>query len=278
MSATFSDSITPEAPASAVSWPAVFAGGVTAAAISVILLLFGSGLGLASVSPWAGVGVSATTFTVLAAIWLIIVQWVSAIFGGYMAGRLRTKWTGLHTDEVFFRDTAHGFLAWALGTLIVVAVVALASGSVADTGARVAASGTAMSTGADYEVDQLFRVNAGGSALANAVPAVPDQHMRDEAKTILAEGAMNGAIPAADSAYLAQMVSTSTGLAPADAQARVTDVLAQAQAAAQKVKQAADAARKAASGAAIYTFISLLIGAFIASVAGAIGGRLRDHY
>jgi hypothetical protein len=275
MSATVSDVIAPEAPASAVSWPAVFAGGVTAAAISVILLLFGSGLGLASVSPWAGAGVSATTFTVLAAIWLIVVQWVSAVFGGYMAGRLRTKWTGLHTDEVFFRDTAHGFLAWALGTLIVVAVVALASGSVAGTGARVAASSTAMTTASDYEVDQLFRVNAGGSALAS--PAAPDPHMRAEAKTILAEGALTGAVPAADSAYLAQLVGQNTGLAPADAQARVTNVLAQAQTAAQNVKQAADAARKAASGAAIYTFISLLIGAFIASVAGAIGGRLRDH-
>ena len=104
---------------SGVSWSAVFAGGVTAAAISIILVLFGTGLGLASVSPWAGAGVSATTFTVLAAIWLIIVQWVSAMFGGYMAGRLRTKWVAVHTDEVFFRDTAHGFLAWALGTLIV---------------------------------------------------------------------------------------------------------------------------------------------------------------
>ena len=108
---------------SAVSWPAVFAGGVSAAAIAAILVIFGTGLGLASVSPWAGSGVSATTFTVLAAIWLIIVQWVSAAIGGYMAGRLRTKWVGVHTDEVFFRDTAHGFLAWALGTLIVVGVL-----------------------------------------------------------------------------------------------------------------------------------------------------------
>jgi hypothetical protein len=278
MSAIVSDVIAPEASASAVSWPAVFAGGVTAAAMSVILVLLGSGLGLASVSPWAGAGVSATTFTVLAAIWLIIVQWVSAIFGGYMAGRLRIKWTGLHTDDVFFRNTAHGFLAWALGTLIVVALVAGASGSVAGTGARVAASSTAMTTASDYEVDELFRVNAGGSALGNAAPGAPDPHVREQAKTILAEGALNGAVPAADSAYLAQLVSANTGLAPADAQARVSDVLAQAEAAEVKVKQAADAARKAASGAAIYTFISLLIGAFIASVAGAIGGRLRDHY
>ena len=111
------------APQSGVAWSAVFAGGVTAAAISVILLVFGTGLGLATVSPWPGAGVSATTFTVIAAIWLIIVQWVSSFFGGYMAGRLRTKWVAVHNDEVFFRDTAHGFLAWALGTLIVVGVL-----------------------------------------------------------------------------------------------------------------------------------------------------------
>jgi hypothetical protein len=87
----------------------VIAGGVPASAVAIILLLLGSGLGLASISPWAGRGMSAVGFTVFAAIWLIIVQWVG--LGGYMAGRLRTKWIAVHTDEVFFRDTAHGFLS-----------------------------------------------------------------------------------------------------------------------------------------------------------------------
>jgi hypothetical protein len=265
---------------SAVSWGAVFAGGVTAAALAAILALFGAGLGLATVSPWAGAGVSATTFTVLAAIWLIVVQWVSSAFGGYMAGRLRTKWVAVHTDEVFFRDTAHGFLAWAVGTLIGVAVLAMATGAVVNNGTHVVTSMAASNnTATRYYVDLLFRQNAGGeTAVGTSLPGVTDQEMRQEAGAILAEGVANGGVSTTDGMYLAQMVSEKTGLAPADASARVTDVLNREHADVVKARQVADASRKAASGAAIYTFISLLIGAFIASVAGAIGGRLRDNY
>jgi hypothetical protein len=282
----------PTTAASGVSWAAVFAGGIAAAAISIILLLFGAGLGLSSVSPWPHAGVSATTFTVLAAIWLIIVQWVASIFGGYMAGRLRTKWVGVHTDEVFFRDTAHGFLAWALGTLIVAGLLATATTAGVSTGTQAAAAMAEHGTQTNYFVDELFRENAnpnattagsGGSLLGNPPPApaatgLSDQDLHAQAATILAEGAANGGVSTTDATYLAQLVSQQTGLAPADAQARVQDVLNQEQAAITQAKQAADAARKASAAAAIYTFISLLIGAFIASVAGAIGGRLRDTY
>ena len=102
---------------SAVSWPAIIAGAVVAAATSVLLLALGSGFGLASVSPWAG-GASPLTFTVMTAIWLIVMQWVASGLGGYLTGRLRTRWIGTHVHEVFFRDTAHGFLSWALATVI----------------------------------------------------------------------------------------------------------------------------------------------------------------
>ena len=91
--------------ASSVSWAAVFAGALAAAALSLILLLLGSGLGLSMVSPWSGQGVSGTTFAVSTAVWLVVVQWLSAAFGGYLAGRLRTKWAGINTNGVFFRDT-----------------------------------------------------------------------------------------------------------------------------------------------------------------------------
>src|ERR1700745_3453288 len=106
---------------SAVSWAAVIAGGVAAVAIKLLLVALGAGIGLSSVSPWTSANPSATTFTLLAAIWLIIVQWLSSGLGGYLAGRLRTKWISLHTEEVFFRDTVHGFLAWGLASLLVAA-------------------------------------------------------------------------------------------------------------------------------------------------------------
>jgi hypothetical protein len=267
---------------SGVSWGAVVAGGVTAAAMSTILGIFGVGLGLASVSPFAGHGVSGATFTVMAAIWLIIVQWVASLFGGYMAGRLRTKWIAVHTDEVFFRDTAHGFLAWALGTLIVVGVLAAITGSAAQTGADAATKLAQSNTAGTYYADMLFRAPAapaGGSALgAAATPVVNTQPAIAQAKTILAQDMAQGSVSSSDQTYLAQLASQTTGIAPADAQTRVQQVVSAEQAAAAKARQVADASRKAASGAAIYTFVSLLIGAFIACVAGAIGGRLRDTY
>lgn len=273
---------------SALSWPSIFAGGMTEAAVSVILLLFGSGLGLSSISPWPHQGLSAVNFSVLAALWLIIVQWVAAMFGGYLAGRLRTRWTGIHTDEVFFRDTAHGFLAWALGTLLVAGLLSVAAAGAAGTGTQAAATIAATSSQNSYFVDELFRQNAGatttgGSLLApqsagQTGPDVSDHDLRSEAAVILTEGETKGGVSQTDSNYLTQLVSERTGLAPADAQARVQDVLSQQRDAMSAARQAADGVRKASALAAIYLFVSLLIGAFIASVAGAIGGRLRDAY
>jgi hypothetical protein len=259
---------------------------VAAAAISVMLLIFGAGLGLSSVSPWPHNGVSVTTFTVLAAIWLVIVQWVSSAFGGYIAGRLRTKWNAVHTDEVFFRDTAHGFLAWGLATVFVAGLLTLGSGSAVSTGAQLASDNAITATSNNYYVNELFRQNvpADGAAAtpdtgsAAMVTGLSDGQVRAQANTILAETAVTGAVSQADTAYLTQLVSGRTGLSPTDAQTRVNSVLAEQQADMTKAKQVADSARKASAKAAIFTFVSLLIGAFIASVAGAIGGRLRDAY
>jgi hypothetical protein len=118
-----------ESAVSAVSWAAIIAGAFAIVAVGLILLALGSGLGLSSVSPWPNSGPSATTFGALAAVWLIIVQWVSAALGGYITGRLRAKWVGVHTDEVYFRDTAHGFLAWAVAAVIMAAALSSAATS-----------------------------------------------------------------------------------------------------------------------------------------------------
>ena len=103
--------------ASAVSWGAIFAGAAAAAGLSLILLILGAGLGFATTSPWSGEGISATTFGVSTILWVIFMAFAASAIGGYIAGRLRTKWVGVHTNEVYFRDTAHGFLAWSVATL-----------------------------------------------------------------------------------------------------------------------------------------------------------------
>ena len=124
-----------ESSASAVEWSAITAGALAAIGVSIIISTLASGAGLAWVRPWSFSGPSPATFGVAAAIGLIVTQWIASALGGYLTGRLRIKWVGIRTDEIFFRDTAHGFLAWALATLFMAAVLSLiAAGTVADTG------------------------------------------------------------------------------------------------------------------------------------------------
>ena len=263
-----------EAALPALSWQAVAGGALATAAATLLLVALGSGLGLASVSPWPSAGATAGTFAIATAIWLIAVQWVSAGIGGYMAGRLRHDWPGAHAHEVFFRDTAHGFLSWALAALVGAAALASVAGSLASGGAQIAAAAGGMAVqaaGPDGFVDRLFRA----SATAPAVPADPAG--RAEAGRILAGALSAGSLPDDDKAYLAQMIAARTGLPAADAAKRIDDVQAQAKAAAEKLRLAADEARKAAATLSFYLFFSMLVGAFIASVAGAIGGAQRDE-
>jgi hypothetical protein len=269
---------------SAVSWAAIIAGAFVSVAIALVLATLGSGLGLASISFWTNTGASATTFGISTAIGLIVVQWIASASGGFITGRLRTKWTGIHTHEVFFRDTAHGLLTWTLATLVTAMLLASAASSLISGGARATAavsSGVAQAAGpalaqatqgmAAYDVDSLFRSDRPD---ASASP----QAATAEAGRILAAGLANGDVPAADKAYLAQMITNRTGISQADAQKRVDDVIAREKTAEMKAKQVAEAARKAASELAIFTALSMLIGAFIASAAAAYGGSLRDEF
>ncbi|MBU6448690.1 MAG: hypothetical protein KGQ26_03600 [Rhodospirillales bacterium] len=269
-----------DAPAqSAVAWGAVFAGGVACAALAIILSILGVGLGLASLSPWRGEGLSPTGFTVWAAVWLIIVQWVSSFFGGFIAGRLRTKWVAVHTDEVGFRDTAHGFLAWGLALLFTAGALALAGAGATGIGGQVAAKAASSAGAENYYVSELFRPVPGvASANGVSMPGVTSMQLREDATAILARAAVTGSASQADQGYLTQLVAAGTGQDAATAQVQVNDVLNLEKADLIKARQLANAARKSASAAAIYTFFSALVGAFIAAVAGLIGGRIRDRY
>ena len=120
-----------ESSASAVEWASIFGGALAAFGVTLILLTLGPGLGLTTVSPWSFTNPSPATFGTVAGIWLVVTQWLSSAFGGYLTGRLRTKWVGIRTDEVLFRDTAHGLLAWALATLLIAALVTVGSAATA---------------------------------------------------------------------------------------------------------------------------------------------------
>jgi hypothetical protein len=263
---------------SAASWPSIIAGAFVAAASTVILVALGSGIGFASISPWPDRGASVTSFAITTAIWLIVTQWISAALGGYIAGRLRTRWMGTHPHEVFFRDTAHGFITWAVATILVVAVgagsfmIARPGGEAGRLSASSAPSpSTANSPVSAYEIDKLFRSsNFGGAALLGDA--------RMEAAHIAANAFVEGSFPGADRAYLVDQLSARTGTSQADAQARVDNFIAAVSQARTKLKAEEDSARKAAAEASIYLALSMLIGAFIASVSAALGGRIRDEH
>jgi hypothetical protein len=261
------------APKSAASWPSIIAGAFVAAASSLILIALGSGIGFASVSPWSNHGVSATTFAMTTAIWLIVTQWISAALGGYIAGRLRTRWLGTHVHEVFFRDTAHGLITWAVATVLVVAVVSAYTMSGVGAAGRAAADVAAAATNtavSAYSVDKLYR--------SSSVATSGGTDSRSEAVHIAANAVTNGSVVDADRAYLVDQVAARTGIAQADAQTRVDAFINTATQAQLKIKADADAARKTAAEASIYLALSLLVGAFIASVSAALGGRLRDEH
>jgi hypothetical protein len=265
--ATQADIVEPST--SGVSWAAVLAGAIASGALTLVLLSLGTGLGLSVVSPWGNSGVSATTFKIGTGLYFVVMAMISSAIGGYLAGRLRTKWVGVHTDEVYFRDTAHGFLAWAFASVIGAVLLASPASSLiggAASGATQAAANAAQTSGPmDGYVDTLLRSD-NPSAQASANPA----DSRGELVRLFTTSFRNGNdLNPADRTYVTKVVSARTGLGPVDAEKRVTEVTAQ-------VKADLDKARKAAAQLALWLTASLFIGAFSASLAATEGGGLRD--
>jgi hypothetical protein len=256
-----------EAAVSAASWSAILAGGVACAALTLLLLAFGVGMGLSVVSPWSNSGVSSTTFGIGAGLYLIVVAMISSSIGGYLAGRLRTKWVGVHGHEVYFRDTAHGFLAWAFATILSAAILtSAASHIVGGASAGLPQAATAQSGGSmGMYADMLLRADSPATGNSADIAA-----SRGELVRLLSSSLANGGdLSPTDRAYAARVVAARTGLSPAEAEKRVAEVITQA-------KSAAETARKTAAHLAIWVTISLLLGAFCASLAATEGGGLRD--
>lgn len=289
---------------SAVSWGAILAGAAAAAALSLILLLLGAGLGLSSVSPWAHIGVSVGAFGISTIIWLTVTQILASGMGGYLAGRLRSRWVAVQVDEVYFRDTAHGFLAWAVATLATAALLTSVIGTIVSGGAQAAATLAGGATSAafattekdnssnnainlatselDYFVDSLFRSDTHLTSTESNMPGTDSQQSNFslEVTRIIINSLGTNALPPADVTRVGQLISKRTGLSQQEAEVRVNEVFISMQ---QKLadaelatKNAAEKARKASIYASLWLFASLLMGAFSASLAATWGGRCRD--
>lgn len=282
---------------SAVSWAAIVAGAAGAAALSMCLLILGVGLGLSSISPWAQSGISAERLGVSSIAWVTLTSLLASALGGYLAGRLRVRWTSLHSDETYFRDTAHGFLTWALATLVTASLMAGAIGAIVSGGVQAGATvasgaATGLAAGATsavsgtssesigYYVDSLFRRADDSTMPADGSPMRTAQEDTTEALGIFAHVSQTGSLSAGDTRYLGELISRRSGLTQQQAEARVAEVHARLQAAREaaetEAKSAADKARKTTAYGSLWLFIALLGGAFFASLAATYGGRQRD--
>jgi hypothetical protein len=249
---------------SGVSWGAVIAGAFVAAALSLIMLALGAGFGLSAISPWSNVGASASTVGTAAIAWFIVMQIVASAMGGYLTGRLRTRWQSLHNDEVHFRDTANGFVAWAVGVVLTVSFLVAGATTMVGGAAKVSED-SKEGTQSDqyptsYFVDRMFRSDRPGT----------DKDLLAQSEAVRIFGHFVRDVPSSDRRYLTQLVAAKGGLNPDEAAARVSQTIAD-------IRQAEDDARKATAHILLWIFIALLTGAFCASFAATVGGRQRDR-
>jgi len=255
----------------AVSWGAILAGAFSAAAVSIALATLGAGTGFSLTSPWSDSGVSASTLKWTAGVYLVLTAIIASTIGGYMAGRLRRKWTDAPRQETLFRDTAHGMATWAFATLLVVVVVGSGAASLfssaiggASRGAAHGAANSSSISGMDYFTDMLLRP---GVSTAGANDTNSSQ--REVSVIFNRSLAVGGDFGESDRAYLAQLVAQRASLSQADAEKRVSDIITQA-------KSYVDSARKYAIAFALWTTLALLAGAFAAAAGAIEGGQLRD--
>lgn len=249
-----------------ISWPAVIGGAFVTTALSLTLLSLGAGLGLSAISPWTNSGASASAIGAAAIIWLITTQVISSSMGGYLTGRLRERWVTIHANEVYFRDTAHGFLVWAVAIVVTASFLASAGaimvGGNTQTGVISQGTGPGLDPAA-YFVDTLFRSN-------EPLPGQRDALLHAEVGLILANSMRQKAISPADMTYVTQLIAANTGITKVEAESRLSEVFVRAQATAETM-------RKAGSYVLLWLFIALLCGAFCASYAATLGGKQRDN-
>jgi hypothetical protein len=259
-----------------VCWGAITAGAFAAAGMTVILATLGTATGLALVTPWSNSGVSAGTFKIAAGGYLVLTAIISSVVGGYMAGRLRSKWINAPRQEVLFRDTAHGMVAWAFATLALVAVLGTGTGSLISSGVtgifHGASQGVSAAAPTDYYVDMLLRpapTSPGATATTLSGQSDPTATRREISSIFTRSFGADTNLSSTDRSYLVQVVAQRSGMSEADANKRVADVTTQ-------TKTYLDNARKYSIAFALWVTVALFAGAFAAAAGAIEGGQLRD--
>ena len=249
-----------------VQWGPIIAGGIAATALALVLHSFAVAIGLSvsSTAPtWRDASIA---LVLLSGLYLLLAAIVSYGFGAYLAGRMRPRLTTATPEEIEFRDGTHGLLVWALATLltglIALAAVQSLSRAAAPSGGP---AGTSASAGSEnliaFDLDRLFRGERRTDADLN--------YARAEAGRILLTAASHRGMQPEDRSYLVRLVAARTGLAPAEAERRVDDVIARA-------KDNIARARRSAVILAFMAGAAALVGAAAAWFASCAGGQHRD--
>jgi hypothetical protein len=262
---------------SAVSWPAILSGAVAAAALSFVLLVIGTGLGFASLSPWANSGIDVRMLDIATIAWIVIAPTVASIVGGYLCGRLRTRWLQTHTNEVRFRDAAHGFLTWAIATVGTAALVSVTLNFINQRSPQLSMIQD-LAIPNDYYVSKLFR--KGPNASIEILRSQAQNSILVESNLIFAKSLSTGQVAKDDRLYLIQQIKYFSGTSEEEAEKRLRDTFSDAQAQTEEstsmAKRSFDQARKRTAYASMWLFISLLCSAIAASSAAIVGGQRRD--
>ena len=276
-----------------VEWGPILAGAIAASALSFLLLTFGSAIGLSLTSPWPSSGARLWVVALAVGWWAVAVQIASFAAGGYLAGRMRSRWAE-SSEESEFRDSTHGFMVWAVGVLFGGLLLAFTGGAAIKTAtqsaALIAGGATAGAANAlwqsgpvDYAVDLLLRPEPRGTATPAAPPQPgpsaqrDDQALRSEVGRIFAATIQNREFSERDRNYLVRVIQTRTGLPEAEAQSRVDGAVNEARDLEIKAREQADKARRAAIITGFIAAASLLISLVAACYFAGIGGRHRNE-
>ncbi|MCU4182509.1 hypothetical protein [Bosea sp. BH3] len=259
-----------------VQWGPIIGGAVIATAISTIMTVFGSAIGLSMVSADLAKSSSPTALAVAGALWALWVMASATLAGGYLAGRMRQPTFDANEEERGVRDATHGLLVWATGALLITFVATSSLFGAAKTAASGVANATSgMASLVSQNVDPL------AMALDHVMRAngqqPPTAQERDEASRILVNALANGNIDQGDRDYLASRLAARSGISDEDARKRIDDAFARLSQAKETAKQAAERARKIAVLTAFLTAAALLVGAAAASWAASLGGKHRDE-
>jgi len=245
-----------------LQWTPVIAGALTAVAVSSILVSFATtvGLGVSSAAPtWRDASVA---LWLLSGLYLVLQALVSFGVGGYVAGRVRAPYGLAESDETEKRDGLHGVGSWALAVVLGAVLAAMVASAANRPNALTSPPAATEPSVLSYELDHLFRA-------ARRAPTPELAPARSEAGRILLTASSHSGVSTDDRSYLVQLVSGTTGLAPADAERRVDTVIANA-------KSALSRARASTIILAFSIAAALLLGAVAAWMGAESGGRHRD--